>query len=462
MGKFTWVPSSKKIVCLFNILALVFFALLGSLNNMSYGMLDVNTPGAKIHLGAMPSSSQSSPASTTSSTIQLPLPIPFTKDSGLIFPDIGSKQADLTPSASLDTCQKLSVRAISKSSGGTSASYAIDNNYSTFWNNIRLGSWIKLDLGSSYTICSVNIAWYKGNVRSYNFDISVSNDGSTFKKVFTGKSSGTTTSLEKYDLPSDTTARYIKITVYGNSRNNNASITEVNVQGTSGSSSPPPPPTSTVNYDDFENQGTYTLSDGQTSPNGKWKVAYTGFGSVGVQQDANTGNHYFFEQPKTSTSQGETHASMVLTTKQYSDFEMDLDMKTVAQLRQNSPPNTWETAWVFWHYTDEFHYYALTLKTNGLQIEKKDNTNHDDSAEIYLVDTSSQTVKLGQWQHIKIRHEGSTTPHIQVWVDGVKAADFIDNQPVSSSTLSSGYMGLYNEDAKANFDNVNINALTSQ
>ena len=215
-------------------------------------------------------------------------------------------------------------------------------------------------------------------------------------------------------------------------------------------------------YDDFENQGTYTLSDGQTSPNGKWKVAYTGFGSVGVQQDANTGNHYFFEQPKTSTLTKDTYASMALTTKQYSDFEMDLDMKTVAQLRQNSPPNTWETAWVFWHYTDEFHYYALTLKTNGLQIEKKDNTNHDDSAEIYLVDTSSQTVKLGQWQHIKIRHEGSTTPHIQVWVDGVKAADFVDNQPVSSSTLSSGYMGLYNEDAKANFDNVNINALTSQ
>ena len=197
-------------------------------------------------------------------------------------------------------------------------------------------------------------------------------------------------------------------------------------------------------YDDFENYGTYTLSDGQTSPNGKWHVAYTGFGSVGVQQDPNTGNHYFFEQPKTATSKKRTYASMVLTTQQYSDFEMDIDAKTVAQLRQNNSPNPWETAWIFWHYTDEFHYYALTLKTNGIQIEKKDNNNHDDSAEIYLWDTSSPAVKLGQWQHIKIRHEGSSTPHIQVWVDGIKAADFVDDQPLSSSQLSSGSMGMYN------------------
>jgi hypothetical protein len=213
--------------------------------------------------------------------------------------------------------------------------------------------------------------------------------------------------------------------------------------------------------DDFENYGTYTLSDGQTSPNGKWKAAYTGFGSVGVQQDATTGGHYFFEQPKTATSKKHTYASMVLTTQQYSNFEMDLDMKTVAQLRQNSPPNAWETAWIFWHYTDEFHYYALTLKTTGLQIEKKDNNNQDDSAEIYLLDTPSPQVKLGQWQHIKIRQEGSSTPHIQVWVDGAKVADFVDNQPVSSAKLSSGNMGLYNEDARVNFDNVNINVLNS-
>ncbi len=454
MGNPKFISNNKKILSLFNISALLLFILLGGLNNVSYGLIDINTPRSKIHLGA------SLLLSTSASTIQLPLPMPFSKQPSSTTPDTDPNAGSSTPFATLDTCQKLPVRTITKSAGGTSAANAIDNDYSTFWQSNRLGSWINLDLGSSYTICSVNIAWYNGDTRSYSFDISVSNDGSTFHKVFTGKSSGTTTSLEQYNLPSNTAARYVMITVYGNNRNSFARIAETTVQGTSSSTNPPPPPGSTVNYDDFENYGTYTLSDGQISPNGKWKVAYTGFGSVGVQQDANTGNHYFFEQPKISTSSGETHASNVLTTKQYSDFEMDLDMKTVAQLRQNSPPNPWETAWVFWHYTDGFHYYALTLKSNGLQIEKKDNNNQDDSAEIYLVDTPSSAVKLGQWQHIKIRHEGSTTPHIQVWVDGVKAADFVDNQPLSSSTLSSGYMGLYNEDAKVNFDNVNINPLS--
>ena len=208
--------------------------------------------------------------------------------------------------------------------------------------------------------------------------------------------------------------------------------------------------------DDFENNSTYRLSDGQTSPNGKWKVAYTGFGSVGVQQDAATGNHYFFEQPKTSTSKKHTYASMVLTAQQYSNFEMDLDMKTVAQLRQNSPPNTWETAWVFWHYTDEFHYYALALKTNGLQIEKKDNDNHDDSAEIYVKFSNIQKLKLNNWVHIKLMITGN---HITLWADGELVLDFTDKIP-NSPVMSHGHTGLYNEDAKVNFDNIRIRAIS--
>jgi Domain of Unknown Function (DUF1080) len=205
-------------------------------------------------------------------------------------------------------------------------------------------------------------------------------------------------------------------------------------------------------YDDFENHGTYTLSDGQISPNGKWKVAYTGFGSVGVQQDPNTGNQYFFEQPKAATSKNDTRASMVLTTQQYSDFEMDLDMKTVAQLRKNSAPNTWETAWVFWHYTDEFHYYALTLKTDGLQIEKKDNNNRDDSAEIYLKFSNTPKLKFNKWINIKLNVTGK---HITLWADGKQVLGFTD-ESAGSPVMSHGYIGLYNEDAKVNFDNVNI------
>jgi hypothetical protein len=217
-------------------------------------------------------------------------------------------------------------------------------------------------------------------------------------------------------------------------------------------------------YDGFEGS-TYTLSDGQISPNGKWKAIYSGFGSMGVANSTNTTpnntNNYFFEQPKASVYYNETRASLATTTKAFSDFQMKLDMKTVMQLRQNTAPNPWETAWIFWHWTDNFHYYALVLKTNGFQIEKKDNNNHNDSAEIYLIDVSHPKVKLGQWQTITIRHEGSRsgTPHIQVWVDGVKAADFVDNETLNSYKMSSGYLGLYTEDAKVNFDNVSLNVI---
>jgi hypothetical protein len=214
-------------------------------------------------------------------------------------------------------------------------------------------------------------------------------------------------------------------------------------------------------YDDFQGS-TYLLTDGQTSPNGKWKSAYSGGGWMGTINDdpsSASANNYFFEQPKTSARHNDTNASLVTTTKAFSDFQMTLDMKTVGQLRQNSPPAPWETAWIFWHYTDRFHYYGLVLKTNGFQIEKKDNNMRCD-CEIYLYDVSHPKVKFGQWQTVTLRVTASAsgTPHIMVWVDGSKAADFVDNavhQP-NSSKLEVGAMGLYNEDSSVNFDNVSV------
>jgi 3-keto-disaccharide hydrolase len=215
-------------------------------------------------------------------------------------------------------------------------------------------------------------------------------------------------------------------------------------------------------YDNFQGK-LYRLIGGESSPNGKWKAVYIGDGSMGVTRDnktfGNNTNNYFFEQPKVSTRYNDTSASLVTTSKSFSDFQLTLEMRTVRQLRENSAPAPWETAWVFWHYTDRFHYYGLVLKTNGFQIEKKDNNVRCD-CEIYLYDVSHPEVKIGQWQTITLRVTGSAsgTPHIIVWVDGVKVADFVDNsvhQP-NSPQMSKGSVGLYNEDSLVNFDNVNI------
>jgi hypothetical protein len=129
----------------------------------------------------------------------------------------------------------------SGSQSGFPASNVLDNNLNTRWSNNGKGSWIQMDLGSSKNICSVNIAWYKGNERQNNFVISTSKDGNTFTKVLEKKSSGNTLNLEKYVL-TNTPARYVKITVNGNTQNDYASITEIKISIQNTIPTPPPPP----------------------------------------------------------------------------------------------------------------------------------------------------------------------------------------------------------------------------
>lgn len=107
---------------------------------------------------------------------------------------------------------------------------AIDNNLNTRWSRNGVGSWIQADLGAQKLIYYMEIAWHKGNERQNNFVISVSTNGTNFVNVFTGKSSGKTTSPEIYGFP-DVTARYVRITVNGNTQNSWASITELDVYG---------------------------------------------------------------------------------------------------------------------------------------------------------------------------------------------------------------------------------------
>ena len=72
-------------------------------------------------------------------------------------------------------------------------------------------------------------------------------------------------------------------------------------------------------YDNFEG-GTYTLSDGQTSPNGKWLDNFNGFGSAGVQDDGTGTNNVFFETPAVSTSPSQTHATLVTSTQKWGNL----------------------------------------------------------------------------------------------------------------------------------------------
>jgi hypothetical protein len=203
-------------------------------------------------------------------------------------------------------------------------------------------------------------------------------------------------------------------------------------------------------YDNFEGS-TYMLSDGQTSPNGKWIDKFNGFGSAGVQDDGTGTNKVFFERPATSTSPSQTHSTLVTSTQKWGNFDLDIDVKTIRQLRQNSSPNPWEVAWIFFRQTDTFHYYAFLVKPNGIEFDKKDCNTCTDSVQgqQFLVTASSPTLKIGGWSHWTITAIGN---HFTISVDGNKIVDYVDQ--TMSQQLSSGSIAMYTEDANVNFDNV--------
>ncbi|AUH45140.1 hypothetical protein CXR04_25600 [Streptomyces sp. CMB-StM0423] len=110
----------------------------------------------------------------------------------------------------------------------------LDNDLSTRWSAQGDGVWIRYDLGSAKTVGSASIAWHQGNTRKNTFDVEVSDDGSSWRKVLTREtSSGTTLQPQNYDF-ADTTARYLRIVGHGNTSNDWTSITETTVHGADG------------------------------------------------------------------------------------------------------------------------------------------------------------------------------------------------------------------------------------
>ena len=108
---------------------------------------------------------------------------------------------------------------------------AIDGDLDTRWSENGTGSWIKVDLASQRDICSVDIAWYNGTTRSNDFIIEVSDDGTNFAEVYSDMSGGNTDLAESYTFSDIVAATHLRITVNGNTQNDNASIIEIVIKG---------------------------------------------------------------------------------------------------------------------------------------------------------------------------------------------------------------------------------------
>lgn len=137
----------------------------------------------------------------------------------------------LIPVSAESTCENLpSVRANAIGyAGHNEPSYAIDDDWKTRWARNAEGSWIRVDLGAQNTICNVGIAWHEGNKLRYDFVIAVSADGTTYKNVFSG-TSAKDKSQQTYSF-NEITARYVRVTVNGNTENKSAGIIEIDARG---------------------------------------------------------------------------------------------------------------------------------------------------------------------------------------------------------------------------------------
>ena len=152
------------------------------------------------------------------------------------------------------------------------------------------------------------------------------------------------------------------------------------------------------------------------------------------------------ESPKVSTSPGETHATLVTSTKSFGDLDWTVRVRTVSQLRLPTP-NPWEVGWALWHYTDDTHFYYVALKPNGWELGKEDPAYP--GAQRYLRTGSSPTYAVGSWHTVRMRQVGNV---ITAWADGVQIASFTDTE----RPYSTGSVGLYDEDSLTHFDDVTV------
>jgi hypothetical protein len=218
-------------------------------------------------------------------------------------------------------------------------------------------------------------------------------------------------------------------------------------------------------YDDFS-EGTYGLDKYEVSPNGKWFHWYSGSqlepGNQGVKPSTTTlGNVFFLESP-TALNQEQTYSSLTLSTRDYKNFHMNLDVRTVSQTREGSPPNPWEVAWIFWHAIgegtekmDRTHFYYFLFRTNGADVGKYDGGTNPESQIIlanknYPQETSLYN-KIGEWYNWDIV---VLNDHITIKINNNTTFDIRDN-----ASFDSGRIGLYNENSKTEFRNVHIKPL---
>lgn len=97
------------------------------------------------------------------------------------------------------------------------ASNAVDGDIATKWAGDTAGDTFTVDIGEVTTLAGVAISFSSGAKRAYSFDVSISDDGVNYTKVYSGIS--LKSELDYEFLYLNTTARYVRYTGFGSDVN---------------------------------------------------------------------------------------------------------------------------------------------------------------------------------------------------------------------------------------------------
>ncbi|MDN3357713.1 family 16 glycoside hydrolase [Actinomadura sp. DC4] len=172
--------------------------------------------------------------------------------------------------------------------------------------------------------------------------------------------------------------------------------------------------------------------DGTT--HGRWRAVFDGQGETGSR------NGSILLRPRAPGSARETHAGLVVSRDFYHDVNYRVRMRTTGRLRRPAP-NTWEVAWAVWSYTDQQHFYYLTLKPNGWELGKRDPAYPGGQR---FLGTGQPVFPPGRWYTVSVDQRGAT---LSVRVNGRPLTVQTDGE----RPYAAGAVGFYTEDAEAEF-----------
>jgi hypothetical protein len=158
-------------------------------------------------------------------------------------------------------------------------------------------------------------------------------------------------------------------------------------------------------------------------------------------------------QPGAASLGGEDGSVLVTSTAGYSgNIAAEVTLKTIAQLRiptaQNGSAKPYEVAWFLWNYTDNNHFYAITLEPGGWVLSKQ-NPSSPTPPQQFLASGTTPSFPIGTNYDVLITQTGGA---INVSVNGTALVGYNDPSPYTS-----GKIGLYCETCSAQYGPVQVN-----